>query len=408
MSSTFIITKDGLFVCGKNNKYQLGLGHNDQVLNLTKVNVENVVEVKHCEYGVTLFTTSDGSVYASGKVRRDIGYPRLFDGSIMTKLDIPPILSIDDYRSPIIFRTVEGIYIWSYEPIFLGVRAKMPAKLDINIPIIISIHIGYQSVLFNTVDGLYYCDNRGKSRPTKINIPKVIEVYYYHYDHAVVKTIAGIYVWGYGIDGQLGLGHGNKVADPVLLDIPEVLFANCRQHESIFVTVDGVYVCGRNLSNKLLPEGESILLPTLVELPKVVKIYSKWRYVVYDTVDGLFAFGKISGKIDLPEIINIIPKPLFIVFHTISGVYIRGKLNNKKINLLFDQHPVYDIIIGSRYIILATPAGYYSVGNNKYGQLGFGHKNDVDEFTKIPNFEYNPIQERRFARTKKAKPCSSS
>ena len=423
MFSTFIKTQDGLYVCGKNNRYQLGLSHNNDVDIFTKIDIPLVSRI---EYGTkigTLISTINGDVYATNKyifIDNKLEPNNKFD-----KLEIPAVKSLDRFGNIIVFNTVDGVYIniyriprkiyipYQYDEIkniysngriciidtynimFIYTGKKL-YKLDV--PTAVEVCMGEYTTLINTVNGLYVLTNYSRII-TRIDVPRVTKIYYVGINKEIIHTINGVYIRGF-----------NLIFNFTKLDIPEVLNVEYDECDTIFYTVNGVYVFGYNLSNKFICgiKGEIIKIPTYIDLPTINKIYTQHRFVVFDTIDGIYIRGKfgdqyVNNKINLPPIIQIKCKRAYIIFDTEEGLYIKGELNNKYIDLVFNEYHVDLIIDKTHYIIIHTSNGYYAIGNNKYGQLGLGHNNDVGMFTKIPNFDHIPFMDRRSSMLKSAR-----
>lgn len=454
MSSAFILTDNGLFACGANKNYQLGLGHNNDISTPVKVDLENVVEV--LRFAVTMFVTSDGDVYCSGN-KYDKYVPKLADKTQLTKLDIPPILfkhhraDIKKRNPFIIFNTIDGRYVWGDDTKFMGIDVQLPTKIDskydiheihtdgihnvletsegiflsvrsstncwydkttgtncsgehpLNIPKVTSIHMNTSKILFNTIDGLYYFGMTNKGYELdKIAVPHVIEVCY-NGSRQILKTTDGIYCQGYDIFGETGLGKSNTRHAITRLNIPEALSVTCGKCCSIYNTIDGIYVCGRNTQKKLLnSKREYISKPTLVKLPKVINIYLEHQFVVYETADNIYIKGRLRAKIkNVATPRSIMTSANYVVIQTPAGVQCLGAIEGIIVGDIFDASPIYDVIIGKSYVILGTADGYYSIGSNQDGELGLGHNIMAAKFTKIPNFDHLPIS--RPNNTKSAK-----
>lgn len=362
MSSTFILTNDGLFVCGYNGLHQLGLGHKNRILIPTKVDVDDIIEVIYNEN--TILVTSNGEIYVVGGYYNIAGVPKLENYRVLTKLDIPPI-KFKNHKADIVrrdsyavFNTIDGYYVWTYSSRVMGLITRYPAKIVTNveiyelhigeklsvlntsagifvkepryisfyylsgmryssrtplkIPKVKSVHMG-KNILFNTEDGLY-CYRKTTHvdyELVKIDIPPIIEVCY-HGDKSIVNTVGGIYTW---IDSE-----------PVLLDVPKVLFASCTDSSEIYNTINGIYVRGRNKRKKLLDVlDEEIPHLTHINLPEVTKIHNMSSYVIYETIEGIYMSK--HGKIE--DVHHIIANGNFAIFYTTTGIRLLGFMNNK-------------------------------------------------------------------------------
>ena len=345
-----------------------------------------------------------------------------------------------------IINTENGVFVFGknlYGELGLGHFNSVSEPTKIDIPMVINYyHSAYYS-LFNTVEGLYVCGynqngNLGLGHykniniSTKVELPEIIE-----FSGPFIKTFDGVYASGRSYFRDLGLGENKNINKFTKLKIPDVIKIYNKYKSSVFITYEGIYMCGMNYNNMFqLGNFNKISTPTKIyNIPvNVVKFDWNTFTVVIMTDDSIFVSNKydlyqftkldiknpkyiktsmfhyiiISDKDNFNDIIyvcdkddrqqHILPKIislkihefdyLFIVIKTIDGMY---EYNCDKKEFVKIDIPEVIFYYVNRYRIFVTVDGVYVDGDNSCGQLGLGHCNYVNELTKLDMFDNHKI-----------------
>lgn len=346
MSHTILNTGNRLRVCGNNYYGQLGLGHAEPVNVLTKCdffeNHELQILDTHCGTNFTIVNTTHG-LYVFG--RNDFGQLGLGSGvesvSVPTKLDFFDhygIISISCGFSHVIINTTDGLYVFGNNnqgQLGLGnvlKKVHLPTKLDFFENNKLEIHEIYcdsNQTLIRTKDGFYTfgCSEYEKLilgtsifhyQPTKYAILNnldldIIDVYLGS-RHTIINTRNGLYGFGSNKWGELGLGNVDYVNTPIKLDFfndLEIIDVFCGSSYTMVWTTDGLYSFGFNeygwlgLNSNLNDDNGCIKLPAKICLNAdaiIISIHCGYGYMIIDTTNGLYVFGSnYSGQLGLGD-----------------------------------------------------------------------------------------------------------
>jgi len=204
-----------------------------------------------------------------------------------------------------------------------------------------------------------------------------------------------VYAWGYNRFGQLGLGHKNPVNRPTLLPFPDSLahwtlnnmVANGASIFAIFQNAQGqsqVYAWGANKFGQLgLGHDNDVNRPTLLPFPDSL---ANWTlnsivcrgsnfFAIFQNAQGqsqVYAWGTNGfGQLGLGHN-NDVNRPTLLPFP--------GSLANWTLNNMVASE-------ASTFAIFQNAQGQkqvYAWGDNRFGQLGLGHNNDVSCPTLLP------------------------
>lgn len=199
----------------------------------------------------------------------------------------------------------------------------------------------------------------------------------------IIVTNTNVYGCGHNQLGQLGLGDYNERQSPNKIAFPsdiEILDVKCGDKHTMFLTNQGLFTCGDNISGQLgfgYYSAYSYNTPHKVHIDHIDSI-SCGRYETIITIKNEFyRFYKVGGanitKIStngMGDAISVIHGKINI-FRTTTGYYV-DKIH--EINRIpFDN--IIDIVTNDRYIIMSTKEGLY---------IKDIHLNtDIDNFSKI-------------------------
>jgi len=239
--NTLILAKnDRLFGCGNNDYGQLGLGINVMGLycySFSKIDIPNVISFE-CGYYHTFVLTKEGLFGCGSNLDYQLGLDERETYSILTKLDINNVLSFACGTFHSLILTKEGLFFCGsfynksnnersinveYES---STRSKWVncqyEKNFMKLPIsnIISFSCGEEYSLILTRDGLYELDRSTTSKIfihgqylsvevqnlRKLDLMKTVLNFSCGVNHAIVLTKEGLFGRGDNEKGQLGLG----------------------------------------------------------------------------------------------------------------------------------------------------------------------------------------------------------
>lgn len=210
--------------------------------------------------------------------------------------------------------------------------------------------------ILNTPKGLYVFGNNdhgqlglGSRYVSHINIPtklkffdnsfEIISVHYGGY-HTIINTTKGLYVFGYNLHGQLGLGHYEDREHPTKLKFSyEIISIHCGQFHTVINTINGLYVFGSNIYGQLgLGDHVNRLEPTKLQFEskylEILSIYCGENYTMVNTTDGLYVFGSnYYGQLGLGDQVNqYIPTKLEFPYEILSNCLKKRFKNIKSAN----------------------------------------------------------------------------
>jgi alpha-tubulin suppressor-like RCC1 family protein len=288
-------------------------------------------------------------------------------------------------------------YVWiSGHPCFLCPQKTIPTKLE-NVKNIINISLSVMRCFFLDDNGIVFnlgfsSDNDGiLTVPTKIeNIPKIKEIHSGAFHSILIDVDGNCWSFGINMEGQLGLGDKIPKSVPTKISISidsPISSAVLGTYHTIILDIYGrVYSCGSNGNGQLgyhhfIDDGK---FKQIDSLPTIKSVHCGSLDTFAIDLDGnVWAFGHNEwGQLGLGHNVNV-------VFPT---------------KLAFEHGPICNIICSNASTIMITNKGdCFSCGNNKYGQLGLGHTNDVNVPTKIENLKAKVTQPLRFIRTKSSR-----
>lgn len=269
-------------------------------------------------------------------------------------------------------------------------------------------------------------DSVNRNIPTKISFPgltgKIVA-----FDTSGLRTVAisdkgEVYTWGNNSKGQLGLGNNNAT-----INVPTKLsykFDNSiakvwmTGYGTTFVmTSDGdMYAWGYNAEGQTTqsPTESAQTTPTIVDKSKfdgqVIEVDSMYDTVFAITDKGsLYSWGGKTvrpDRLDVKNIPTIINSSSFdgtvqmvdgwyissnsgynaIMLTDAGSVWIFGQSGFKKLDMNGVDGKIVSLLSnGANHFFIKTAAGtYYAYGDNNFGELGLGDKNDRTIPSKLP------------------------
>ncbi len=226
-SSIFLCSDGTVYSCGSNNYGQLGLGDNDDRNVPTQITtLSNITDIACGGNGHTLFLDGDGNVYGCGN-----------NGAGQLGLN---------------------------DQINKNIPNQIPSSRFSSIPVI-SITTGlYQSYFICSDDSAYSCGNNpfgelGLSYansvyikiPTLMNITNVSKIASYYQNCFVLDNSGNLYGCGENYYGQLGIGsynnNANLLQNTQITSISNVVQVACGESHTLFLDGSGnVYGAGNN------------------------------------------------------------------------------------------------------------------------------------------------------------------
>ena len=348
--------KDRVRVCGvnENGRLHVMLGHKEAVAIPTKLPIDLNILFLHYYHESTLFLLCDDGVYASGdNTDGELGLgPK---GGIVTKptkVFFPSkVLAIKEgkFNGRVFFVCEDGVY---------QIRA-LEFKSDNYYGDCVKCNKNRVETRNSVCKECYAIDP--PYLPTRI----LASLNVYSVSENFILCEEGVFAMGDNRNGELGLGHREKVKNPTKVPInSRVIAVECGGSSTFFLCSDGtVYACGDNGKGKL-GIGSS---DDSVSTPRKVLLESE--------------AVTVTGGCECPDL---------FLFHCKDGVFICGNgkyfglpkelLVPRKISFEAD---VLDIKCSYNYFFICKD-GVYGCGDNSYGSLGLGHEEEVLFPTKIP------------------------
>ena len=214
-------------------------------------------------------------------------------------------------------------------------------------------------------------DNDDVSLPTPIpNLPKINMISCGAYFTVCVDYEGFIWSFGENNAGQLGTGNTTDFNIPQkILNIPPVLSVSCGDEHTLIITTDSnLWSCGRSKLGQLCHgDTEDRSKPQKTSFSNISKISAGSFHSLFQNDKGeIFACG----------------------YNQYGGCGL-GHYKNPQITasliLNLPSNIVQFICGGYQSLFLDLEGNVYSVGNNKDGQLGLGHKKNQNVLNKISN-----------------------
>lgn len=288
---------------------------------------------------------------------------------------------------------------------------------------------------------LYACGKKGRyeytflDKFTKQNIPDVISIGKYSINgYSFILTMSGLHLYEYNHcmneyhiistlfknvlmmkssrytifvltdEGLFTYGVSHKQLDIcansfIKININNVITIACGQDHSLIFTKDGLFYCK---GNNYTYSNEEVYTISKMKISDVINVECGSFHSLILTKKGLYQY--ISDNINTSTCViemhernkdyHVIS---FSCGHNCSFILTGKGLFEFQRNdcTTWQKINLKDVIMidcslhvrtSSRYYLVQTKDGYYSRGDNNYGQLGLGDNQNRHEFTKIENF----------------------
>ena len=350
--SIYYLSANGeVYVSGRNSYGQLGLGHTNDVLKITKVKgaIENVRINKIVTDGCSLFCISDnGEVYVSGLNNYgQLGLGGTSNIKTITKLagaieGVKIIDVVSNNRRTYFLDETGAVYVSGYDP-YLQLKETNLANVN-KVSKLNGVLSGVKIVKIIAGESTYYLSENGE-----------------------------VYVSGLNNYGQLGLGIGENVSNITKLsgELIDVKIAKIIAGESTYYISDTgvVYVSGKN-DNGQLGLGHS---GNVVSATKLLALEGKSIKNIVATGASTYYIAEsgevyVSGNNEYGQL-GLDDKRDIDTATKLTGIMEGVKINN----ILNDRNSTYYI---------AESGEVYVSGNNNYGQLGLGHNTSLNTIVK--------------------------
>ena len=220
--------------------------------------------------------------------------------------------------------------------------------------------------------------NNKVSRPTAIpNLPKIKQISCGEFFTVCVDNEGFLWSFGYNSGGQLGTGNTNNINVPHKIeDIPPVSTVSCGCNHILIITNQShLWSCGNNAFGQLCIEQMDN------QLIQTKPLDTKFRSISKISAGNLFSyFQSKEGRI-------------YSCGYNCNGELGLGHYTHQKTVALIKNQPPNIIQFTSGYnhcLFLDKNGNVFSVGGNGNGQLGLGHNNNQNVLVQIPNIP--PIQ----------------
>ena len=206
-------------------------------------------------------------------------------------------------------------------------------------------------------------------------IPRRIRMVSVGLHHSAAVTVNGdLYVWGSGINGQLGTGAIETRLLPVRLDLPPISLVSCGQVHTMAVTVDGsLYTWGGGGHGHLgTGDTKNQYRPVRVDFSSPIRmIAAGGRQSMAITADGdVYVWGRSSYDVVRPGVATPtrldLPKPMItgasgLLHNAVVSVdrelYLWGFGVNLQRYVGLDPHRVHMVSVGYGTTLVVTTEG---------------------------------------------------
>lgn len=232
-------------------------------------------------------------------------------------------------------------------------------------------------------------------------------------NHSMILTRDGLFGFGDGEYGQLGLGRATVAREPVSIPIDEARHVSCGLFHTMILTREHLFACGSNKKGQLgvasftsMMREPKAMYPVRVEIKNVLSVTCGAEYTMVLTNDGLFGCGDNSkgqlGLGDTKDRQELTRIPIENVLSVACGVnhtfiltsdgilfvcgdnsYGQLGLGDTETRMSPTRSAMVNVIsfsLGTNHSIILTEGdSLYVCGDNQYGQLGLGptHTNDA-------------------------------
>lgn len=260
---TLVLTDQGLFTCGQNQQGQLGLGHTSNIFSLTRVNLSERTKIHKVRAGMdySLVSTKNKGMLSCGRNQ----YVHLLGSSEI----LLPIKATAEMLTQFI---ESGLHMLEKHegPLFAWGHCDPPGYGQNNY---------YDLSEVQTLGG---------------NIQKMIA----GKQHILILMDQGLYACGQNSYGQLGLGHRQACTKPQI--IPEfspgsILQVSAGAYHTVVLTTKGLFAWGRNSYGQLgLGNTQNYTTPTILSSPPgiILQVSAGAYHTVVLTTEGIFACGR--------------------------------------------------------------------------------------------------------------------
>ena len=267
------------------------------------------------------------------------------------------------------------IYVWGkndHGQLGLGDKKNRTTPHEILLSITIkSIYCGghYTIVLTNISNQMYVW---GENKTGQLGLKHNMDVYFptkFIFCLPIVSVSCGgyhtgiltknsyhlneIYMWGWNVQGQLGLGDTHDRNVPCKLDLhKQIISLNCGIcHTIILISNNEIYVWGMNLCGELgLGHTEDVNLPQkLIINEMIASIHCGNYFTIALTKSGNYYSWGWFDPIEKGFISDV---PEYFI----------------------QKDPIISVNCGYDHVVVVSKSGkIYAWGNNRFGQLGLGH-----------------------------------
>ena len=327
---TITLSDDGIaHSFGRNNKGQLGLGHNNNVPLPTPIPNLPKINVISCGLHFTICVDDEGFIWSFGKNKYgQLGTGNKTNFNVPQKLqDIPPVLSVSCGSEHTLIIT-NNLNLWSWGRNDFG-QLCHGDKEDRSIP---------QNTLFSNL--------------SKISAGQLHSLFQNNDEE--------IFACGFNREGQCGLGHCNhpQITPSLIPNLPSnIVHFICGGSQSFFLDSEGnVFSVGHNTYGPL-GLGHNTHQNVLNKIPNIppIKIISCVNASCYliDLEGNLWSFG-YNGREQLGHGDNT------------------NENTPKIINTLKDIQQISYGCSGRHFFAKNSQNQIFATGDNNYGQLGTG------------------------------------
>ena len=334
--STFFISKDNeVYVCGCNKYGQLGLGHNNDVLEAVKTDFMHVDKI-YCGEHHNIFVTTVKTGYGAGNNQ----YGQLGIGTVSDYENVP---------KPLLIRDIEGVGFCGLYTIFIQTNNIISVSGAAPNESIVRSSPVYESDLGSII----VADGSSLVVDTMRNRPHVLGKNQY-------GCLGNFTINSIPEEKEISAFTGINKIDKIL----------CGGEHVVILSNESVYTIGNNERHQLGYDSPETYMstPGIINVNDIVDIAVGYEHTLLLTKDGkVYGFGSNEyGQLGLTSRPSIVKTPTLLM-EDVMKIYC-GEYNS---------------------FVVKKSGSIFMTGYNEEGQLGIGHKIDIPTWIVHPFFTFD-------------------
>ena len=341
---------------GRNNKGQLGLGHNNDVSLPTPIPNLPQISLISCGFNFTVCVDYEGFIWSFGdNFWGQLGTGNRTNSNVPQKLqDIPLVLSVScGYNHTLMITNDDNLWSWGrnkFGQLCHGDIEDRSRSQKTSFANIAKISTGtFHSLFQNNKGEIFACGcnragqcglghfNHPQLTPSLIlNLPSNIYYFVCGSDQSLFLDSEGnVFSVGNNEDGELGLGHNTKQNElNKIPNVPPIKMISCVGASCYLIDFEGnLWTFGDNSCGQLGHGDETIMINTLTDIQQISHGSCGYHFLAKNTQNQIFVTGNNNhGQLGTGETESLsIPKEINSQYSTIwrDEFYTRAKSARK-------------------------------------------------------------------------------